>query len=54
LACIVERYVQVRTDKHALALDFALGAQVRKADDIHGVSLQVLERGEKLAPIVGG
>ena len=34
---VAQRYVQIRTDENALALDFALGAQIRKANDVHGV-----------------
>ena len=32
----VLRHVEVGADKHALGGNFALGAQVRKANDVHG------------------
>ncbi len=39
---VVQWHVQVSTDKHTLALDFALGAQVGETKDVHGGSLEVL------------
>ena len=40
VARVVLGHVQVGTDEHALASDFALGNQVRKTDHLHGGHLR--------------